>query len=180
MGNRVKSRGILRNCRNDGTFRKSQGIDLFIEISSCRYLDTEGVGTQINGVEIRGYNAFFQVFLWNIRLAFQFKGQILLLELTDILLEGAFIQAASEDIVLYELLGDGGTASVRAVIGNYTPDCTKDGLDIYTVVSPETFILYGNKSIYKILWELLVSNSFSVGAGLDQRCCDIALCIKDF
>ena len=106
VGDRVQSARVLRDRGDDRTLGECQIAHFFIEVTSRRHLDAEGIRTEVDGIQILGEDTLLDFFLAESRLVLDFEREVLLLELPDIALELSFMQTTAEDIILNQLLRD--------------------------------------------------------------------------
>ena len=169
MGNGIQRRRILGDGGDNRTFRKGQVADFLIEIAPRRHLDAQGVRTQIDGIQVFRDNAVLHGFLVQLRLVLQLQRQILLLKLPHIAFKGSLMETPAEDIILKKLLGNGGAAACRIIVGDHALHGTENGLQVNAVVLPEAFVLYGHEGVDEILRQLLIGHALPVGALRHQR-----------
>ena len=125
---------------------------------------TETVCSQINGVQVVFQNFFLA------HDVFQFKCQILLLNLADKAgTGGALLAAVFENVVFYELLGDSAGTLGKASAGKADNACPQNTLQVNSLMCPEAGILNGHKGIDQIFRKLIISDQAAVGSFTDQR-----------
>ena len=178
MRNRIQCGRILRNRCDDGALGECQVAHFLIKVSSRCYLDTEGIGTEVDGIQILRDDTFLDFFLAESRPVLDFEGQILLLELPDIALELSLMQTTAKDVILDQLLSNRRAAARGVIIRYHAAHRTEDRLQVDTVVLPEALVLDGNEGVDEVLRELVVAHALTVRACGHQRCGDVSIGVQ--
>ncbi len=134
-----------------------QFIDIFSEICLCSLLDTIGAVAEVDDVQIIFQNGLFGI------PGFQFDRKILLLKLTNNLINGAGFITAGKYLVLQKLLGDGTCTIVQTADFDNGENCTENTAHVDTVVLVEALILEGNEAVLDINRNVLNTYVFAVG-----------------
>ena len=159
---RIVAVGVLRDPGDAGAFRQRQITDVLAEITLARHLDTQAVLAEVDRIEVTDQDLFLRDFV------LQLDGQILLLELPDEARAPALFRASVKDIVLDELLGDGGSAAVDLSAEKQRGHGAEHPADVHAFMRPETFVLDSDESVDEVLRNGGVGDRVAVGTGFDQ------------
>ena len=134
--------GVSRDGGQRCAFAQRQLAQVLIVIVLRRGLDAVVALAQRDGVEIPFQNLILGVFL------FQLDGKICLLNFALVALLGG------EQLVLDELLGDGGTA-LRGVVLQVGHESADDALDVNAIVGVEACVLDRHKGLSQLIRNLV-------------------------
>ena len=164
VGDRVELGRILGDTGNNGTFRKCQSVDRFVEITQGCCLYTKSILSKVNGVHIVDKDIILGHGLG------QLNGKILLLDLTlDLIHEAIFLGPVGKYVIFQKLLGNGtGTFSKAESVADTYIGCADDSLDVNAIVFIKTFILDRDKSVGEILRDHILSHGNTIGILGDQ------------
>ena len=138
---RVVFGGVSRDGGQRCAFAQRQLTQAFAEVTR-RGLDAVVALAQRDGVEIPFQNLILGVFL------FQLDGKICLLNFALVALLGG------EQLVLDELLGDGGTA-LRGIVLQVGHESADDALDVNAIVGVEACVLDRHKGLSQLIRNLV-------------------------
>ena len=124
---------------------------------------------QVDGIEVVDQDHGLGVFAFFLQILLQMDGKILLLDLSLDAFQLCLAGPAFKDIVLDQLLGNGGCTFVDLEAAGHVLDrSTDDAVDIDSVMGIESFVLDDNEGIADHLGNVIRGDRDTVGIRRDQ------------